>query len=53
MRYYLHDNGGWMTVSGDDRFVTVPEGYREVTEAEFNEATGAIILPMPQEPHAA
>lgn len=50
MRYFLHDNGGWFTASGDPTLFTVPEGYREVTEAEFNEATGAVILLPPAAP---
>ncbi|MFJ1695659.1 hypothetical protein ACIOHC_10990 [Streptomyces sp. NPDC088252] len=49
MRYYLSDNGGWLTVSGDDVFGSVPDGYREVTEAEFNAAAGTITVALPQE----
>ncbi|WP_327272624.1 hypothetical protein OG609_10855 [Streptomyces sp. NBC_01224] len=42
-------NGGWLTVSGGaDVFAVVPDGYREVSEAEFNKAAGTIILPAPQ-----
>lgn len=53
MHYYVNDAGGWLTVSGDtDVFPVVPAGYREVTEAEFNEASGAIILPPPEDPPA-
>ncbi|MDH6489672.1 hypothetical protein [Streptomyces sp. SAI-127] len=49
MRYYLEDNGGWLSVSGDaEMFATIPPGYREVTEAEYNEAAGVITLPAPE-----
>lgn len=49
MRYYLNDNGGWLSASGDlAAFGGVPDGYREVTEAEFNTASGAIILAAPR-----
>jgi hypothetical protein len=48
VRYFLNDNGGWLIVSGDaEMFAVIPEGYREVSEAEYNEAAGAIILPAP------
>lgn len=51
MRYYLNNNGGWLTVSGDgDVFSVVPDGYREVSEAEYNEAAGIIVLDPPQQP---
>ncbi|WP_158508458.1 hypothetical protein [Streptomyces sp. CCM_MD2014] len=56
MRYFLNDAGGWMSVSGDaDLFNVVPDGYREVTEAEFNEAAGVITLepPQPKDPEPA
>ncbi|MET7720690.1 hypothetical protein [Streptomyces mirabilis] len=47
MRYFLHSNGGWLTVSGDaDVFQVVPDGYREVTEDEYNEAAGVIIVEL-------
>jgi len=53
MRYFIHDNGGWMTVSGDaDTFGVVPDGYREVSEQEYNEAAGTIIVTLPEEPPA-
>lgn len=53
MHYFLHDNGGWMTVSGDtDVFGVVPDGYREVTEEEYNAAAGAITVTLPEEPPA-
>lgn len=48
MRYFLSDNGGWLTISGDDALGTIPPGYREVTEGEFNEGTGTITLPAPE-----
>ncbi|MFJ5037927.1 hypothetical protein [Streptomyces parvulus] len=49
MRYFLHDNGGWLTVSGDaDLFDFIPEGFREVTEAEYNEAAGVITISLPE-----
>ncbi|MCF3960598.1 hypothetical protein [Streptomyces fuscigenes] len=50
MRYFLNDTtGAWMSLSGDaDVFGIVPDGYREVTEAEFNEAAGIITLEPPQ-----
>lgn len=48
MRYFLSDDGGWMTLSGDgDLFDVVPSGFREVTEAEFREVTGAAVLEVP------
>lgn len=51
MRYYLNDTGGWLSLSGDtDTFDVVPAGYREVTEAEFNEAAGVITIPAPGTP---
>lgn len=54
MRYYLNDAGGWLSASGDlDAFGGVPAGYREVTETEFNEASGAIIVTVPQEAPAS
>ncbi|WP_086778051.1 hypothetical protein [Streptomyces griseus] len=60
MRYYLSENGGAMTVSGDPGpfGVTIPPGYRQVTEAEYLEATGSAVEPPPPpvadpEPQAA
>jgi len=51
MRYFINDNGGWMSVSGDSEVLgVVPAGYREVDEAEFNEAAGTITVTLPQEP---
>ncbi|MFJ2205936.1 hypothetical protein [Streptomyces microflavus] len=52
MRYYLSENGGAMTVSGDPGpfGVTIPPGYREVTEEEYNAATGVETVPVPPEP---
>ncbi|MEU6628467.1 hypothetical protein ABZ905_09245 [Streptomyces parvus] len=52
MRYYLSENGGAMTVSGDPGpfGVTIPPGYREVTEEEYNAATGVETVPLPPEP---
>jgi hypothetical protein len=48
MRYYLDDNGGWMTVSGDAAmFSVVPDGFREVTEAEYQQAAGVILVELP------
>ncbi|MFJ3545474.1 hypothetical protein ACIPQH_25300 [Streptomyces rubiginosohelvolus] len=54
MRYYLSENGGAMTVSGDPGpfGVTIPPGYREVTEEEYNAATGVETVPLPPEPPA-
>ncbi|MFF0092670.1 hypothetical protein ACFYSF_22290 [Streptomyces canus] len=54
MKYFVNDNGGWISLSGDaDMFAVVPDGYREVSEAEFNEAAGVIIVEPPQkEPEA-
>lgn len=49
MRYYLNGNGGWLTVSGDLAVGSVPVGYHEVAEEEFNSAVGTIILALPQE----
>ncbi|WP_405759436.1 hypothetical protein OG234_13165 [Streptomyces sp. NBC_01420] len=50
MRYYLNDSGGWLTVSGDaEAFSVVPAGYREVSEAEYQEAAGVILLQPPTE----
>ncbi|MET9914116.1 hypothetical protein ABZZ74_46670 [Streptomyces sp. NPDC006476] len=50
MHYFINDNGGWMSVSGDsDVLAVVPDGYREVSEAEFNEAAGIIVLPAPEQ----
>lgn len=50
MRYYLHSNGGWMTVPEDTGpfGITIPDGYREVTEEEYNAAAGTIVLPHPE-----
>ncbi|WP_439082064.1 hypothetical protein [Streptomyces sp. WL006] len=52
MRYYLSDDGGSIVVSGDtDAFpVTIPAGYREVTEDEYNTATGTVTVPLPDLP---
>ncbi|MFF3654865.1 hypothetical protein [Streptomyces olivochromogenes] len=51
MRYFVNDAGGWISVSGDaDVFSVIPDGYREVEEAEYNEAAGVITIPAPQEP---
>lgn len=51
MRYFLDDNGGWLTVSGDaDMFAVVPDGYREVTDAEYNQAAGIITVELPEGP---
>ncbi|MFI1956131.1 hypothetical protein ACH437_30555 [Streptomyces xinghaiensis] len=48
MRYFLSDDGGWMTLSGDgDLFSAVPEGFREVTEAEFRAVAGTAVLEIP------
>lgn len=48
MRYFLNDAGGWLTVSGDtDVFGVVPDGFREVTEAEYNAAAGVITVELP------
>jgi hypothetical protein len=48
MRYYLDDNGGWMTVSGDAAmFSVVPDGFREVTEEEYQQAAGVILVELP------
>ncbi|BBA98362.1 hypothetical protein RVR_4515 [Actinacidiphila reveromycinica] len=53
MRYYVNDNGGWLTVSGDlGPFGTVPDGYREVTEEEYNQAAGTVVLELPKDPPA-
>lgn len=51
MRYFVNDAGGWISLSGDaDVFAVIPDGYREVEEAEYNEAAGVITIPAPQEP---
>lgn len=48
MQYFMNDAGGWISLSGDaDVFGIVPDGYREVSEAEFNEASGALIIAPP------
>ncbi|MFC9604543.1 hypothetical protein ACFTTN_13925 [Streptomyces niveus] len=54
MRYFLHSNGGWMTVPEDTGpfGITVPDGYREVTEEEYNAAAGTIVVELPNEPTA-
>ncbi|WP_158012992.1 hypothetical protein [Streptomyces sp. Root369] len=50
MSYFVNDNGGWLSVSGDaDVLAVIPEGYREVDEAEFNQAAGIIVLDPPDE----
>lgn len=50
MRYFVNDNGGWISLSGDaDAFAVIPDGYREVEEAEFNEAAGIVVLEPPEE----
>lgn len=50
MRYFINDAGGWMTVSGDvDMFNAVPDDYREVSEAEYHEAAGTIIVSLPED----
>jgi hypothetical protein len=50
MRYFINDHGGWMSVSGDADMLgaVVPDGYRQVDEAEFNQAAGTIIVELPQ-----
>jgi hypothetical protein len=55
VHYFLNDTtGGWMSVSGDiDVLNIVPDGYREVDEAEFNAAAGVVTLPAPGQPPAA
>ncbi|WP_199570527.1 hypothetical protein [Streptomyces murinus] len=51
MRYFLNDNGGWMTISGDmTSFGDVPSGYHEVTEAEYHQAAGTVVLELPKDP---
>ncbi|MFJ5890278.1 hypothetical protein [Streptomyces californicus] len=52
MRYYLSESGGAMAVSGDPGpfDVTIPPGYREVTEEEYNAATGVETVPIPDLP---
>ncbi|MEU0947636.1 hypothetical protein ABZ379_33790 [Streptomyces canus] len=53
MHYFVNDAGGWMSVSGDmDVFNVVPDGYREVSEAEYNEVAGVITITLPEEPPA-
>lgn len=48
MRYFLNDAGGWISLSGDaDVFNVVPDGYREVSEAEYNAAAGVITIEPP------
>lgn len=49
MRYFLHDNGSWMSMVGDpDRFgMGIPAGFREVTEEEYNAAAGVIVVELP------
>ena len=50
MRYFLNDNGGWLTISGDaDMIGSLPDGYREVTEEEYQEAAGTIVLNPPND----
>lgn len=52
MRYFLNENGGWITLSGDaEVFAVIPDGYNEVTEAEYNEAAGVIIVELPPDNH--
>ncbi|MFG2404278.1 hypothetical protein ACGFR8_08040 [Streptomyces brevispora] len=49
MRYFLNENGGWLSASGDvAAFGGVPDGYREVTEEEFNTAAGTITVTLPK-----
>jgi hypothetical protein len=39
-----------LSVTGDaDVLAVIPEGYGEVTEDEFNEAAGVIVLAPPEE----
>ncbi|NDK24645.1 hypothetical protein FSY75_09185 [Streptomyces sp. TR1341] len=53
MRYFLNDNGGWLTVSGDmSAFGDLPSGYHEVTEDEYHQAAGTIVLELPKDPPA-
>lgn len=53
MHYFISDQGGWMSVSGDiDVLSIVPDGYRQVDEAEFNEAAGIVTVPPPPPPAA-
>ncbi|GAA2948168.1 hypothetical protein ACFPN0_15285 [Kitasatospora cinereorecta] len=48
MRYFINDQGGWMSISGNvDAFAIVPDGFREVNEEEFNEAAGIAVIPAP------
>lgn len=48
MRYFLNDAGGWISLSGDaDVFAVIPDGYREVSEAEYNAAVGVITIEPP------
>jgi hypothetical protein len=50
VRYFLNDSGGWISLSGDaDVFGVIPDGYNEVTEAEYNEAAGIITITPPAE----
>lgn len=46
MRYYLTPTGKPGAVTGPVGLAVVPDGYREVTEAEYNAAAGAITLPL-------
>ncbi|MFE3378703.1 hypothetical protein [Streptomyces anulatus] len=49
MRYYLSDDGGTLTVSGDTTVfpVAIPDGHREVTAEEYHQAAGTITVPLP------
>lgn len=50
MRYFVNDAGGWISLSGEaDAFGVIPDDYREVSEAEFNEAAGIIVIPAPEQ----
>lgn len=47
MRYYLNDEGGWLTASGSLLLGSIPDGYREVTEEQFNAAAGVVLVNAP------
>lgn len=54
MHYFITDQGGWMSVSGDtDVLGVIPDRYREVTADEFYQVAGIIRVELPQEPLAA
>lgn len=48
MRYFLNDDGGWLSASGDlALFAALPDGYREVTEEQYHQAVGTLTVSLP------